>query len=287
MIKNLVLRALVALSLISPALAQTQYAYPSTWYFQVTDTNPSTQVFNNGSMIGNNSPAFHSFLTAFATTPVLIGNPGIGLAFSVCGAANNGSGLVRVTVCNPQNGFATWSTGQFKTIFGLSGVTGANSTFAITVISQTAGVFDLQGSTFGGAWSGGGTVGAGSVAPTLAGLFTLMNSSVLSQWVQYGTVLTQTLAASDLMLTDPVPHVMQITMGASGHVVEFSFVNTFQSSVPIGWPVVIQNAGGTNAFNVVDFSASDVLATINAGETYNFYLLTNTTQQGTWLAVKQ
>lgn len=64
----------------------------------------------------------------------------------------NSGGLIRVVV-NTTNGMIT---GQQVTIAEVAGVTGANGNFTITVIS--ANTIDLQGSTFSGAYTGGGYV---------------------------------------------------------------------------------------------------------------------------------
>lgn len=74
-------------------------------------------------------------------------------ALTITGAANNGSGLVRITVGST----ATLTTGDVKTISAVGGVTAANGTWTITVISATT--FDLQGSTFSGVYTSGGVVG--------------------------------------------------------------------------------------------------------------------------------
>jgi len=70
----------------------------------------------------------------------------------ITGAANNGSGLIRITVAN--HGY---STGNVVDISGVLGTTEANRTgWTITVI--TASTFDLQGSTFSNAYISGGSV---------------------------------------------------------------------------------------------------------------------------------
>jgi len=74
----------------------------------------------------------------------------------VSGAANNGSGLIRLTVGSTSG----WSTGDSKTVRDVGGVTAANGTWDITVIDATH--IDLQGSTFSGVYTSGGFV-AGSV----------------------------------------------------------------------------------------------------------------------------
>lgn len=77
-------------------------------------------------------------------------------ALSVTGAANNGSGLIRITVAST----ASLTTGNVKTLSDVGGVSAANGTWTITVIDGTH--FDLQGSTFSGTYTSGGVV-AGSL----------------------------------------------------------------------------------------------------------------------------
>lgn len=73
--------------------------------------------------------------------------PGAGATIS--GAADNGSGLIRITT-SATNPFVT---GDVVTINGVNGTVEANGTWTITVISTTT--FDLQGSTFVNAYSAG------------------------------------------------------------------------------------------------------------------------------------
>lgn len=77
--------------------------------------------------------------------------------FSVLGAANNGSGLIRLQTTSTSN----LVTGQRITVTGVVGTTEANNsntgavTWTITVIDLTH--IDLQGSTFANAYVSGGT----------------------------------------------------------------------------------------------------------------------------------
>ncbi len=86
-------------------------------------------------------------------------------ALTITGAANNGSGLIRITVAST----STLATGNLKTISGVVGTTEANNTAAngwwkITVIDGTH--FDLQGSAFVNAYTSGGIVGGSLDAMT-------------------------------------------------------------------------------------------------------------------------
>jgi hypothetical protein len=74
-------------------------------------------------------------------------------ALTITGAANNGAGLIRITVAST----ATLTTGDIKAISLVGGTTEANGNWTITVINATH--FDLQGSAFVHAYTSGGVVG--------------------------------------------------------------------------------------------------------------------------------
>lgn len=91
------------------------------------------------------------------------GKPGITLeglgtigSIAISGAANNGSGLVRLTVSSSSG----WATGDVKDVHDVTGTTEANGTWTITVVDGTH--IDLQGSTYANAYVSGGYV-AGSI----------------------------------------------------------------------------------------------------------------------------
>ena len=67
----------------------------------------------------------------------------------ITGAANNGSGLIRIT--DAGHGL---QTGDRIKIANVGGTTEANSTWTVTVISSST--FDLVGSTFSNAYTSGG-----------------------------------------------------------------------------------------------------------------------------------
>lgn len=81
---------------------------------------------------------------------------------AVSGAADNGSGLIRITTATSYG----YVTGDTVTISGVTGTTEANGTWIVTVIS--AATFDLQGSTFTNTYVSGGTVTNPYVRLTLA-----------------------------------------------------------------------------------------------------------------------
>lgn len=74
-----------------------------------------------------------------------------GKSTAITGAANNGSGLIRIT--SVAHGLAT---GNGVSITGVLGTAEANGNWTVTVISADA--YDLQGSAFVNAYTSGGTV---------------------------------------------------------------------------------------------------------------------------------
>jgi len=71
---------------------------------------------------------------------------------AVTGAADNGSGEIRLTVAST----AGWTTGDIKAVDGVVGTTEANGDWTITVIDGTH--IDLDGSAFSNAYDSGGYV---------------------------------------------------------------------------------------------------------------------------------
>ena len=116
----------------------------------------------------NKGLVYNTLLKRFAPVEVIgefiqpASQPGITLdaldeiapgSMAVTGAANNGVGLVRITVAST----ATLTTGATYTISEVTGTTEANGTWVITVINGTT--FDLVGSTFANVYVDGGVVG--------------------------------------------------------------------------------------------------------------------------------
>jgi hypothetical protein len=71
-------------------------------------------------------------------------------ALTITGTANNGSGLIRLTMAST----ASLTTGQKVMVDAVTGTTEANGSWTITVVDATH--VDLQGSTFSSAWVSGG-----------------------------------------------------------------------------------------------------------------------------------
>ena len=91
-------------------------------------------------------------------------------ALSITGTANNGSGLIRLTVTST----ATFATGQVKKVAGVVGTTEANGSWTITVVDATH--IDLQGSTFANNYVSGGTIGGGFEEISLGSRLTMVGN---------------------------------------------------------------------------------------------------------------
>jgi hypothetical protein len=87
---------------------------------------------------------------AAASSAGQVHTPGDG--YAVTGAANNGSGLIRLTVADTTG----LTTGDVRYVSSVGGTTEANGVWTITVVDATH--VDLQGSTFTNAWTSGGAI---------------------------------------------------------------------------------------------------------------------------------
>lgn len=106
--------------------------------------------FFGGPFLSSNDTYKTMTLTRSGTTGTIISGP----AATVTGAADNGSGLIRIT-CSGGHSFLT---GDFVIVSAVGGVPAATNTttgWEITRISST--VFDLVGSTFAGTYTSGGS----------------------------------------------------------------------------------------------------------------------------------
>lgn len=86
----------------------------------------------------------------------------VGASLAVAGAANNGSGAVRLALPST----ASYATNQIVSVYGIAGTIEANGTWKVTVVDGTH--LDLQGSTFTNAYVSGGTITNGSSFTTTA-----------------------------------------------------------------------------------------------------------------------
>lgn len=200
---------------------------------------------------------------------------------AITGAANNGSGLIRITATS--HGY---STGDRVIVDAVGGTTEANGLWTITNIS--ANTFDLQGSTFTNAYTSGGIVTNRGLA--YAGLFAVVPrvarggiTSVLNGDDVDGVVIQNngTANGTDGLyfghkagITDwkqAITIDAHATTGMAfagsytdGLVLHTATLTTNAITLPNNKPIVGRNAAGSAHIEGVRINASDQLSLRNA-----------------------
>lgn len=132
-------------------------------------------------------------------------------ALTITGAANNGSGLIRLSVAAT----ATFTTGQKKTVSDVLGTTEANGTWTITVIDSTH--IDLQGSAFTNVYTSGGTIGGGleeiSLGTGLTLLANVLSASSPSLAGAQGLVITNNAVTPSSKIDITADQVIMVAAG--------------------------------------------------------------------------
>lgn len=149
---------------------------------------------------GNRNPASWWCGQRVETVGTFVAASSIGQAHTaaasvaITGAADNGSGLIRLTVASTTG----MTTGDSVSVGGVGGTVEANGVWTITVISGTT--FDLQGSTFANAYGSGGFLSRG----------------VFSSWADLGSVTSARAGALQYSAQGPATAV-------TGRVYRFEF----------------------------------------------------------------
>jgi len=177
-------------------------------YFQ-NQTTLSTGVFTlcrfipyTGGLISNiwvSMQTAGSTLTAATTT-------------SITGAANNGSGAIRLTV----SASGSFSTNDVCTVAGVTGTTEANGAWVITVIDGTH--VDLVGSTFTNAYVSGGTLTRSANVAAIydgSGNFVSCTGDMVSTWQGSTGVLSMALATAKTLTAGSNYYVGLLSVGTT------------------------------------------------------------------------
>jgi hypothetical protein len=215
----------------------------SDWMWIVGDTNPTTQVYSSaaGGMIANNSAAFLTWLSGRAGAIAIGDHDG----YSIGAAADNGSGLIRLTVTTT----ARMQTGQRWAVAG-SGSANVDGNWPITIVNATQ--IDLQGSN--SAWASavtGGYVLGATFIDTMANLTAVLNRAAFTRFQEATKSFS---SAVDLALDNPLAATSLISMTAAGKSVTLPAMNAV-NSVPVGVPFSIVNTGAF-AFTLKDKAGS-------------------------------
>jgi hypothetical protein len=266
------MKKLLALLLLL-LLPTTAVAQLAAGYVQVGDTSPATLVWEagSGSFVSNTSAGYQNYLANLAALPTNT------RAIKVCGANNNG-GAVQLVVCS-SNLLGGWATGQIKTVFGVGGVPGANGSFTITLDSVTNGLVTLQGSTFSGVWTGGGTIGAAPLIDTARAVYQQIDEYNRFQFYSGQQYFIPAFITNTVTLTNPLAPAYFVEMGGAGLTITLPQANLL-GSIPIGQPILFYNPGFPG-FTVKDFGGNTLKNLTNV-QSIQLMLLDNGTTQGSW-----
>lgn len=144
-------------------------AFGRSW-LNAADANAAQGLLGPVSSIANQSVTYKK-LQLSGGAGRLIGSNG-NPALTIVGAANNGAGLIRLTVGDT----STFATGQVKVVAGVVGTVEANDSWTITVVDATH--IDLQGSAFANTYVSGGTIGGGFEEISLGGRLAMVGNTL-------------------------------------------------------------------------------------------------------------
>lgn len=204
-----------------------------------------------------------------------------GATVAVSGAADNGSGLVRITT-GSAHGF---STGERVGIAGVTGTTEANGSWTITVITTTT--FDLQGSTFANAYVSGGTVYPGVFYSTDVGrtIRVLQGSTWgYGEITAFGHAGSVTVSIVDTWTSTAPKTVWRL--GVYSETTGYPACVTFHEDRLFfgGAPNVPQRIDGSRTGDYETFSTSDADGTITASHAVSFTLNSNDVNVIRWFS---
>src|SRR5262249_12982777 len=150
-------------------------------YWIVADTNPTTQVYSTASnaFVAVSAAAYGTWLTAHGPA---FDDTDYGTSYRIASAANNGSGLIRITFLDTLD--ANVATGQK---FNVAGTGVADANWVITKINSTT--VDLQSSTFTVGFTTGTMRGA-AIIDTLVNLLKLINTYTITTFPPNHQVIT-------------------------------------------------------------------------------------------------
>lgn len=241
--------------------------YPTVWYWVVQDTNPTTKVWesSSGAFVANTAANYLSWVAnggrSFQFTP----------QHPISNAANNGSGLIRVTTDNT----AEFTTGDAWVIQSVGGTTEANGTWLVTVIDSTH--LDLQGSAFVHTFTSAGVIDRGSIMDTAVDMYAAIDS--------YNQSLTPNLylalsMSSGHNLLNPMATWLDVTPSVGALTLVLPQMNLF-GGIPKGKQFFIHNASAGFSLIVDSFSGTS-FGFVDGQDVVIFTLTDNSTTGGTF-----
>lgn len=235
---------------------------PANHYWTVLDSNPGTKVYSTlvNAYVDIDDATFLAWLENNPVNPELLK--------TVTGAADNGSGEIRLTVSST----ASLTTGQSLAVRGIVGTTEANDVWQITVIDGTH--IDLDGSTFSNVYLSGGQLFGATIIATDAALRAFINNYAIAAYIPRFTDFGEVLTTTDIVLSNPMPRWFKVTNSSGASLVEVHLppMHTV-NSVPLGQaffiecgiadgPIRICDSAGTplsdGAGNLVDLNPGEI-----------------------------
>lgn len=141
-----------------------------------TDWTLTTVDFVDGPYLDENTATYKTIAPSAATGSGITLTTGTSEAVS--GAANNGSGLIRLTTSTAHD----FVTGDLVYVAGVTGTTEANGTWTATRVDGTH--IDLQGSAFVNAYAAGGTIVPALFAATDVGRHVRLKEGSVWGWAK-------------------------------------------------------------------------------------------------------
>lgn len=249
------------------------YSFPTDWYWQATDSSPSTQVWKSaaGAFVAPTTASFVTWMTDLSSDNIANG----GLCALITDVENNGAGLCRISLDRE----AYWQTGDIKTVASVSGATQANGTWTLTRIDNLT--FDLQGSSTPSLYTSGGVMGSGTLVATAAEIYAELNVNALrlANNGAGGGVNTASFG-TNLTLSNPLQRVQVLTPTAGGLTVSLPQQN-LANSTPLALPLFLINASATQSFAAANVLNSP-LYTVFPGSSLVLIPVANASLAGTF-----
>lgn len=236
----------------------------------------TTISFVNGPYLSNDNRGYTLTPSAATGTGVSLTT---GTSLAVSNTANNG-GLIRLTIATH-----SFETGDRVGVSGVGGTTNANGSWTITVVSST--VIELQGSSYNGAYTAGGTVFPGVFFSTDVGRLVRVQEGTV--W-GYGVVTGFTHAG--LVTIDITSTFTDTTTKAVWRLGVWSDTTGYPACVTFhedrlwfgGSTNEPQRLDGSRTGDYENFSPSDADGTITASHGLSFTLNSNDVNVIRWFS---
>lgn len=228
-------------------------------------------------------PYFSTNTTPTTFTPGAATGDGVtlltGPARTITGAANNGSGLIRITAAGH-----LYTDGQQVVITGVVGTTEANGTWTITYIS--ANTFDLRASAFVNAYVSDGEAFPGIFASTDVGRHIRMKQGTVWGWAKIATYVSPKEVTIDIKSTlTSTAAKTDWRLGVYSDTTGYPTAVTFHEDRLMfgGPPGAPQRQDGSESGDYESFSPTEFDGTVNPNNAIGFSFNANDVNAIRWM----